>query len=115
MIMLKVPRLVAPKTLCCYWASLDIFVVFSHQYCYLFSDLCRGGAGISKVVRPLQIKDQSCMCTGGEGLQQAMCDNFILVESKCVGADAVHVMYRLAHETSACLLVLFSLDVRHTL
>ena len=24
-----------------------------------------GGAGISKVVRPLQIKDRLCMCTGG--------------------------------------------------
>ena len=27
--------------------------------------ILRGGAGISKVVRPLQIKDHSCMCTGG--------------------------------------------------
>ena len=27
----------------------------------------RGGAGISKVVRPLQIKDQLYMCTGGGG------------------------------------------------
>ena len=25
----------------------------------------RGGAGISKVVRPLQIKDHLSMCTGG--------------------------------------------------
>ena len=34
----------------------------------------RCGAGISKVVRPLKIKDHDhlCMCTGG-GLQQAMC------------------------------------------
>ena len=36
----------------------------------------RGGAGISKVVRPLQIKDHSCMSMtacerGGGGLQQA--------------------------------------------
>ena len=30
--------------------------------------LCvRGGAGISKVVRPLQIKDQLYMCIGGGG------------------------------------------------
>ena len=28
---------------------------------------CRGGAGISKVVRPLQIKDHSCMYRGGGG------------------------------------------------
>ena len=27
----------------------------------------RGGAGISKVVRPLQIKDQLYMCKGGGG------------------------------------------------
>ena len=35
----------------------------------------RGGAGISKVVRPLHIKDDSCMCKGGGGggLQQVMC------------------------------------------
>ena len=56
----------------------------------------RGGAGISKVVRPLQIKDHPCMCTAGgwgEGLQQAMCGsrNYVFVESKCVGADAVRL------------------------
>ena len=28
---------------------------------------CRGGTGISKVVRPLQTKDHSCMCMGGGG------------------------------------------------
>ena len=30
---------------------------------------CRGGAGISKVVRPLHIKDDLCMCkeAGGGG------------------------------------------------
>ena len=34
----------------------------------------RGGAGISKVVRLLQIKDHRRACTwGGEGVQQAMC------------------------------------------
>ena len=34
----------------------------------------RGGASISKVVRPPQIKDHSCMWKeGGGGLQQAMC------------------------------------------
>ena len=27
--------------------------------------LSRGGAGISKVVRPLHIKDDSCMCKEG--------------------------------------------------
>ena len=27
----------------------------------------RGGAGISKVVRPFEIKDHSCLCTGGCG------------------------------------------------
>ena len=45
---------------------------------------------ISKVVRPLQIKDHSCMC-------RSMCTGGLpttgnvrqLVESKCVGADAV--------------------------
>ena len=29
--------------------------------------VCRGGAGISKVVRPLHIKDDSCMCKEGGG------------------------------------------------
>ena len=33
----------------------------------------RVGIRISKVVRPLQIKDHSCMCRGG--LQQAMCSS----------------------------------------
>ena len=44
---------------------------------------------MSKVVRPLQIKDHSCMYMGGEweGLQQAMCG--IKKKKKCVGADAV--------------------------
>ena len=35
--------------------------------------VCRGGAGISKVVRPLQIKDH--LCIGAGGLQQAMCSS----------------------------------------
>ena len=29
----------------------------------------RGGAGISKVVRPLHIKDDSCVCKEGGGAQ----------------------------------------------
>ena len=43
---------------------------------YMALTNARGGTGISKVVRPLQIKDHLCMCTAegwGEGLQQAMC------------------------------------------
>ena len=37
---------------------------------------CRGGAGISNVARPLQIKDHSCMSTGGEG-------STVLTEKTC--------------------------------
>ena len=33
----------------------------------------RGGTGILKVVRPLHIKDDLCMCKEGGGLQQVMC------------------------------------------
>ena len=66
------------------------FVVFSSLWWYIDASgmVCalqspypcggiqiRGGAGISKVVRPLQIKDHLCMCTRGGGLQQAMCSS----------------------------------------
>ena len=43
---------------------------------YKIKPFFRGGAGISKVVRPLHIKDDLCMCKeggGGGGLQQVMC------------------------------------------
>ena len=51
--------------------------------------MCRGGAGISKVVRPLQIKVHSCMWKEG-GVYNRQCAAVkLLVESKCVGADAV--------------------------
>ena len=51
--------------------------------------LSRGGAGISKVVRPLQIKVHSCMWKE-RGVYNRQCAAVkLLVESKCVGADAV--------------------------
>ena len=46
--------------------------LFTYGNFYIY----RGGAGISKVVRPLEMKGYSCMCTWGwgwDGLQQAMC------------------------------------------
>ena len=61
--------------------------------------MSRGGAGISKVVRPLQIKYTRECGQGVYNRQRAAVK--LLVESKCVGADAVRsnlVMHRLPHE-----------------
>ena len=42
-------------------------VIFLGYMDVLYVALDRGGAGISKVVRPPQIKDHSCMWKGGGG------------------------------------------------
>ena len=41
---------------------------FKYLILYYMIWYCRGGAGISRVVRPLQIKDHSCMCKGRGGV-----------------------------------------------
>ena len=52
-----------------YVLLLTGFFSFMYKVPYNISETA---TSISKVVRPLQIKDHSCMCTGG-GLQQALC------------------------------------------
>ena len=58
-------------------------MVPSIEYVYL---RYKGGAGISKVVRPLQIKITRACARGGKGDGGGGCSH-----SKCVGSDAVRL------------------------
>ena len=50
----------------CAGAHVGLDTIFRKQV-QAFKTQLRGGAGISKVVRPLEMKDYSCMCTGWWG------------------------------------------------